>query len=393
MAQMQANRAESAANSLAQMSLGVAHCQKRTPQPRPQSIASGTSGELPSCSQASLSQSSRSSNPRSEPEVRARRQSSSGRLYHSPDLARSGGSTAHGWPTRPLLGCGTIAPLPRRTAAACIKPRTRAQVHVCSLRVRVLDTAKRLARPAATPPLRKAAELAAVVVASTAIERVSCHVLRAARLHFCRVQSRRCSTAWPQLEPHVSVRVPGAVLEPRGDRDLGAVGVEPQAHDGHAAPRHLVQEHDGLEVHIGQGEADGAMLLPHRSPRHPDVTRAGQQHHLAHAVPLQEGELERGELLLPYDTRGRTLRDRAQERHGRGYWGDMRALHRRGPRKGAAAEAERRTTAHGRRRAAWRVLQHRVRDRAAVPERRHAAYPLGARKWRQARRQRTRHAA
>eukprot|EP00964_Phaeocystis_antarctica_P007070 scaffold3832_cov69-Phaeocystis_antarctica.AAC.2 len=45
-------------------------------------------------------------------------QSSSGRPYRSPDLARSGGSTAHGWPTRPSPGCGTLAPLPRRTAAA-----------------------------------------------------------------------------------------------------------------------------------------------------------------------------------------------------------------------------------------------------------------------------------
>eukprot|EP00964_Phaeocystis_antarctica_P047727 scaffold27624_cov66-Phaeocystis_antarctica.AAC.6 len=248
-------------------------------------------------------------------------------------------------------------------------------MHVRSFRVRVLDTAKRLARPAAAPPLRKGAELAAVVVARAAIECISRHVLRAARLHFCRVQSRRCSTAWPQLEHHVSVRVPGAALEPRRDRDLGAVSVEPQAHDGRAAPRHLVQEHDGLEVHIGQGETDGAMLLPHRSPRHLNVARAGQQHYLAHAVPLQEGELERGELLLPYDTRGRTLRDRAQERHGRSYRGHMRALHRRGPRKGAPAEAERRTAAHGRYSGArTSALQHRVRDRAAVPERRHAAH-------------------
>eukprot|EP00964_Phaeocystis_antarctica_P038771 scaffold22169_cov69-Phaeocystis_antarctica.AAC.2 len=69
---------------------------------------------------------------------------------------------------------------------AGIKPRTRAQMHVRSLLVRVLDTAKRLARPAAAPPLRKGAELAAVVVARAAIERVSRHVLRAARLHFCR---------------------------------------------------------------------------------------------------------------------------------------------------------------------------------------------------------------
>eukprot|EP00964_Phaeocystis_antarctica_P004158 scaffold2238_cov62-Phaeocystis_antarctica.AAC.3 len=52
------------------------------------------------------------------------RQSSSGRPYRSPDLARSGGSTAHGWPTRSSPGCGTIALLPRRTAAACA-PSTR----------------------------------------------------------------------------------------------------------------------------------------------------------------------------------------------------------------------------------------------------------------------------
>eukprot|EP00964_Phaeocystis_antarctica_P046766 scaffold27039_cov63-Phaeocystis_antarctica.AAC.1 len=245
--------------------------------------------------------------------------------------------------------------------------------------MRVLDTAKRLARPTAAPPLRKGAELAVVVVARAAIERVSRHVLRAARLHFRRVQSRRCITAWPQLEPHVSVRVPGAALEPRGDHDLGAVGVEPQAHDGRAAPRHLVQEHDSLEVHIGQGEADGAMLLPHRSSRHLNVARAGQQHHLAHAVPLQEGKLERGELLLPYDTRGRMLRDRAQERHVKSCRGDMRALYQRGPRKGAPAEAERRTAVHGQRcRAARRALQQHVSDRAAVPERRHTAYRLAA---------------
>eukprot|EP00964_Phaeocystis_antarctica_P084640 scaffold53343_cov65-Phaeocystis_antarctica.AAC.2 len=50
------------------------------------------------------------------------RQSSSGRPYRSPDLARSGGSTAHGWPTRPSPGYGTIALLPRRTAAACAPP-------------------------------------------------------------------------------------------------------------------------------------------------------------------------------------------------------------------------------------------------------------------------------
>eukprot|EP00964_Phaeocystis_antarctica_P072413 scaffold44284_cov86-Phaeocystis_antarctica.AAC.2 len=44
------------------------------------------------------------------------------------------------------------------------------------------------------------------------------------------------------------------------------------------------------------------------------------------------------------------------------------------PREGAPAEAERHTASHGRRRrAARRALQHRVRDRAAVPERRHAA--------------------
>eukprot|EP00964_Phaeocystis_antarctica_P164202 scaffold141867_cov105-Phaeocystis_antarctica.AAC.1 len=53
----------------------------------------------------------------------------------------------------------------------------------------------------------------------------------------------------------------------------------------------------------------------------------------------------------------------------------MRALHRRGPRKGAAAKAERRTAAHGQRRCVTRrALQHCVRHRAAVPERRHAAH-------------------
>ena len=41
-----------------------------------------------------------------------------------------------------------------------------------------------------------------------------------------------------------------------------------------------------------------------------------------------------------------------------------------GPQEGAPAKAERRTAAHGRRRWAARYsLQHRVRDRAAVPER------------------------
>eukprot|EP00964_Phaeocystis_antarctica_P033017 scaffold18711_cov63-Phaeocystis_antarctica.AAC.1 len=53
----------------------------------------------------------------------------------------------------------------------------------------------------------------------------------------------------------------------------------------------------------------------------------------------------------------------------------MRALHGRGPQEGAPAEAERRTAAHGqRRRTARRALQQCVRDRAAVPERRHAAH-------------------
>ena len=47
----------------------------------------------------------------------------------------------------------------------------------------------------------------------------------------------------------------------------------------------------------------------------------------------------------------------------------MRALHRRGPQKGAPAEAERRAAANDqRRRTARRALQHRVRDRAAVAE-------------------------
>ena len=148
-------------------------------------------------------------------------------------------------------------------------------MHVRGLRVCVLDTAKRLARTAAAPPLRKGAELAAVVVARAAIERGSRHVLRAARLHFCRVQSRRRSTiTWPQLEPHVSVRVPGAVLESRSDRDQRAVCVELQAHDGCAAPCSLVQEHDGLEAHIRKGETDGTMLLPNHSPCHLDVARA-----------------------------------------------------------------------------------------------------------------------
>eukprot|EP00964_Phaeocystis_antarctica_P052831 scaffold30960_cov69-Phaeocystis_antarctica.AAC.3 len=347
------------------MSPGAAHCQRPTPEPRPQSTASGTSGEPPACSQASPSQSSRSSNPLSEPELAV------GRHVHRQYVVRSHCCRVE----RPPL----VLHPPDRWMRARIKPRTRAQVHVRSLRVCVLDTTKRLASPAAAPPLRKGAELAAIVVARAAIERISRHVLRAARLHLCRVQSRRRSTPWPQLEPHVSMRVPGAVLEPRGDRDLGAVSVEPQAHDGRAAPRHLVQEHDGLEVHIGQGEADGAMLMPHRSPRHLNVARARQQHHLAHAVPLQEGELERGELLLPYDTRGRTLRDRAQERHGRSCRGDMRTLHQRGPQKGAPAEAKCRTAAHALHcRATRRALQHHVRDRAAVPERRHSAHRSSA---------------
>eukprot|EP00964_Phaeocystis_antarctica_P032032 scaffold18119_cov76-Phaeocystis_antarctica.AAC.7 len=68
-------------------------------------------------------------------------------------------------------------------------------------------------------------------------------------------------------------------------------------------------------------------------------------------------------------------------------------LGRRAPSEGAPTEAKRRTAAHGHHRTARRALQHRVRDRAAVPERRHTAYPLAARKRRQARRQRTRHAA
>eukprot|EP00964_Phaeocystis_antarctica_P001997 scaffold1042_cov64-Phaeocystis_antarctica.AAC.1 len=56
----------------------------------------------------------------------------------------------------------------------------------------------------------------------------------------------------------------------------------------------------------------------------------------------------------------------------------MRALHRRGPRKGAPTEAKRRTAAYSRCCAARRALQHRMRDRAAVPERRHAAHRPGA---------------
>eukprot|EP00964_Phaeocystis_antarctica_P162101 scaffold135719_cov121-Phaeocystis_antarctica.AAC.1 len=117
------------------------------------------------------------------------------------------------------------------------------------------------------------------------------------------------------------------------------------------------------------------MLLPHRSPRHLNVARTGQQHHLAHAVTLQEGELERGELLLPYDTCGRALKDRAQERHCRDCRGGMRGLRPRAPQKRAPTETKRRTTAQGRRcHAARRALQQRVRDRAAVPERRHAAH-------------------
>eukprot|EP00964_Phaeocystis_antarctica_P021800 scaffold12104_cov73-Phaeocystis_antarctica.AAC.1 len=60
-------------------------------------------------------------------------------------------------------------------------------------------------------------------------------------------------------------------------------------------------------------------------------------------------------------------------------------------------EAERRTAAHGRRRCATRrALQHHVRDRAAVPERRHAAHQparLTTPQRRQASRQRTRRAA
>eukprot|EP00964_Phaeocystis_antarctica_P148400 scaffold115233_cov57-Phaeocystis_antarctica.AAC.1 len=72
------------------------------------------------------------------------------------------------------------------------------------------------------------------------------------------------------------------------------------------------------------------------------------------------------------------LRDRAQERHGRSCWGHMRVLHQRGPRKGAPTEAERRSAAHGRYHGARRALQQHVSDRAAVPERRHTAYPLAA---------------
>ena len=51
----------------------------------------------------------------------------------------------------------------------------------------------------------------------------------------------------------------------------------------------------------------------------------------------------------------------------------MLALHRDGPRKGASTEADRRAAAHARRSNARRALQQYVRDRAAVPERRHAA--------------------
>ena len=50
----------------------------------------------------------------------------------------------------------------------------------------------------------------------------------------------------------------------------------------------------------------------------------------------------------------------------------MLALHLKDPRKGAPTEADRRAAAHARRHNARRALQQRVRDRAAVPERRHA---------------------
>ena len=51
----------------------------------------------------------------------------------------------------------------------------------------------------------------------------------------------------------------------------------------------------------------------------------------------------------------------------------MLTLHLNGPRKGATTEAHRRAAAHAKRSDKRRALQQRVRDRAAVPERRHAA--------------------
>ena len=51
----------------------------------------------------------------------------------------------------------------------------------------------------------------------------------------------------------------------------------------------------------------------------------------------------------------------------------MLALLSQGPRKRAPTEADRRAAAHARRSNARRTLQQRVRNRAAVPERRHAA--------------------
>ena len=50
----------------------------------------------------------------------------------------------------------------------------------------------------------------------------------------------------------------------------------------------------------------------------------------------------------------------------------MLALHLKDPRKGAPTEADRRAAAHARRHNARRALQQHMRDRAAVPERRHA---------------------
>eukprot|EP00964_Phaeocystis_antarctica_P072831 scaffold44626_cov75-Phaeocystis_antarctica.AAC.1 len=88
------------------------------------------------------------------------RQRYSDHPYCSPDLAQSGGSTAPGWPRRPLPGCGTIALLPRKTAAACapstrLLGASRRQATHTSADARAQSPCARTRRGQASHPLRR----------------------------------------------------------------------------------------------------------------------------------------------------------------------------------------------------------------------------------------------
>lgn len=123
-------------------------------------------------------------------------------------------------------------------------------------------------------------ELALVVVAALLIELVVSHLhLMRARLDALEVGDLLLLLIDVQL--HVGVLLPAAVLAPRADGDHLRAAVE---HDVYrrVAVEVVVEEHDAHKVDRSESERGVAVYDAHHRPHHLDVARAGKERDLGH---------------------------------------------------------------------------------------------------------------